>query len=88
MCETTDGFRIAEKDMELRGPGDIAGTKQSGLLDFKLANIILDKPLLGLANHAARQLLESDPELTTPENYLLKNYLLQQHGKTQWSRIS
>ena len=88
LCETNDGFRIAEKDMELRGPGDIAGTKQSGLLDFKLANIILDKPLLSLANHAARQLLESDPELTTPENDLLKNYLLQQHGKTQWSRIS
>jgi ATP-dependent DNA helicase RecG len=46
MCETTDGFRIAEKDMELRGPGDIAGTRQSGLLDFKLADIVTDREIL------------------------------------------
>jgi RecG-like helicase len=44
MCATTDGFKIAEKDMEIRGPGDVAGTRQSGVLDFKLADLILDIP--------------------------------------------
>ena len=49
MCETTDGFKIAEKDMELRGPGDISGTRQSGLLDFKLADIVRDREILQLS---------------------------------------
>jgi ATP-dependent DNA helicase RecG len=88
MCETTDGFRISEKDMEIRGPGDIAGTRQSGMLDFKLANIILDKPILVLAINAAHKLLEEDPDINTPQNLILKNHMLHQRGKTQWSRIS
>ncbi len=49
MCETSDGFRIAEKDMEIRGPGDISGTRQSGILDFKLADIVRDRNILRLA---------------------------------------
>jgi len=55
MCATNDGFEIAEKDLELRGPGDIEGTRQSGLLNFKLASIVLDKKWL----EAAGQMLKS-----------------------------
>ena len=88
MCETTDGFRIAEKDMELRGPGDIAGTRQSGILDFKLADIVRDKNILRLAIHAAEKILEEDPELELADHAPLRDQLMQQHDKTAWSRIS
>jgi ATP-dependent DNA helicase RecG len=88
MVETTDGFRIAEKDMELRGPGDISGTRQSGLLDFKLADIVRDKPLLQLAIHMAEKLLEADPELMLPEQAALRDQLMEEKGKTPWSKIS
>ncbi|MBS1600336.1 MAG: ATP-dependent DNA helicase RecG [Bacteroidetes bacterium] len=88
MCATTDGFKIAEKDMEIRGPGDIAGTKQSGMLDFKLADLICDGHWLDLAAKMASRLLDTDPELNATENLTLKNHLLLQYGKTQWSKIS
>jgi len=88
MCATTDGFKIAEKDLEIRGPGDIAGTRQSGMLDFKLANIVQDKHWLDLAASFANRLLDSDPELNSAENLILKSHLLRQHGKTLWSKIS
>jgi ATP-dependent DNA helicase RecG len=88
MCETTDGFRIAEKDMELRGPGDISGTRQSGLLDFKLADIVRDKNILRLAVHSAEKMLEEDPELESAQHMALRNQLMQERGKTPWSRIS
>ena len=88
MCETTDGFKIAEKDMELRGPGDIAGTRQSGLLDFKLADIIRDRDILQQAIQSAQSLLNSDPELDFPEHFFLRKQLMQEKGKTPWSRIS
>jgi ATP-dependent DNA helicase RecG len=88
MCETSDGFRIAEKDMEIRGPGDIAGTRQSGLLDFKLADIVRDRDILQLAVQEAQEILNMDPELDHPENNLLRQQLKQEKGKTPWSRIS
>jgi ATP-dependent DNA helicase RecG len=88
MCETNDGFRIAEKDMELRGPGDIAGTRQSGLLDFKLADIVRDREILQQAVHAAQSLLEKDPQLDLPEHVALRMHVMQEKGKTSWSRIS
>ena len=88
MCETTDGFRIAEKDMELRGPGDIAGTRQSGLLDFKLGDIVRDRDILQQAIEAASRLLETDPELDLPVHAALRHQLRQEKGKTPWSRIS
>ena len=88
LTETNNGFKIAEKDLELRGPGDIEGTRQSGLLNFKLANIVQDKELLELAREKATVLLEEDPELTAEENKALKVYLQSQHGKTAWSKIS
>lgn len=68
MTETTDGFRIAEADLRLRGPGEIAGTKQSGNLDFKIADLIQDSILLEQARGAALHLLERDPELEHPDH--------------------
>ena len=88
MCATNDGFLIAEKDLELRGPGDIEGTKQSGVLNFKLASIVLDKDLLELAKKISDDLLNEDPDLSSAENLLLKNYLLSRKGKTEWSRVA
>ena len=88
MCETNDGFIIAEKDLELRGPGDIEGTRQSGALNFKLANIVNDKIILQKAKQEAENLLNKDEDIVTIENQQLKNYLLLQKGKTIWSKIS
>ncbi|MEO6188737.1 MAG: ATP-dependent DNA helicase RecG [Ginsengibacter sp.] len=88
MCETNDGFKIAEKDLEIRGPGDIEGTKQSGALSFKLANIAEDKNILEEARISAEHLIETDPELTSFENRDLNNYLQIQKGKTVWGKIS
>jgi len=88
MCETNDGFKIAEKDLEMRGPGDIEGTKQSGVLDFKLANIVADKALLEEAKDIAGKLIEQDPDLSSAGNLRLKNFLQVQKGKTMWSKIS
>ena len=88
MCATNDGFKIAEKDLELRGPGDIEGTRQSGALNFKLASIVNDKSLLELAKYEAEILLEEDLELNMAKNLPLKNFLQLQKGKTAWSKIS
>lgn len=88
MTGTNDGFVIAEKDLELRGPGDIDGTRQSGALNFKLASIVKDKFLLDEAKTLAISILENDPDLISSDNYYLKQYLLSQKDKTLWSRIS
>lgn len=88
MCETNDGFKIAEKDLEIRGPGDIEGTRQSGLLNFKLANIVEDRKILEAARLTAEKIISEDPSLSFAENYCLKTYLEGVKGKTGWSKIS
>jgi ATP-dependent DNA helicase RecG len=88
MVKTNDGFEIAEKDLELRGPGDIEGTRQSGILELKLANLATDRHELELAGKAAEALIANDPELTAPENQQLKLHFQIAHGKTLWSKIS
>jgi ATP-dependent DNA helicase RecG len=88
LTETDNGFKIAEKDLEIRGPGDIGGTRQSGLLDFKLANIVADRGWLELARERVATLLENDPELMSEDNRRLKEFLQSQQGKTAWSKIS
>lgn len=88
MVATTDGFKIAEKDLELRGPGDIEGTRQSGMLNFKLASIVDDREWLEAARELASQIAETDPDLSSAENLRLKNYLQSLQGKTAWSKIS
>lgn len=88
LTETDNGFKIAEKDLEIRGPGDIEGTRQSGLLNFKLANIVEDRVWLELARTAVEALLENDPELSSEGNRRLRDFLQSQKGKTGWSKIS
>jgi ATP-dependent DNA helicase RecG len=88
MCKTNDGFKIAEKDLEIRGPGDIEGTRQSGMLNFKLASIVQDKQWLEIARELAQQLLDEDPDLDAEQHLPLKNFLKSQKGKTVWSKIS
>jgi len=88
MTSTNDGFLIAEKDLDLRGPGDIEGTRQSGELNFKLASIVKDRPILETAKNIAMKILDEDPDLGSAENLLLKNFLMRQKNGTVWSRIS
>ncbi|WP_225859989.1 MULTISPECIES: ATP-dependent DNA helicase RecG [Chitinophaga] len=88
MVQTNDGFIISEKDMELRGPGDIEGTRQSGALDLRIADIIVDKPILEAARQSAEKILEEDPDLALPENTPLQEFLVSQRAKSQWSKIS
>jgi len=88
LTSTNNGFEIADKDLELRGPGDIEGTRQSGSMQLKLADLIKDRDILELAKRAAEDLVQKDPELIMPENLRLKEYLNTLQGNTLWSRIS
>jgi ATP-dependent DNA helicase RecG len=88
MTSTNNGFEIAEKDLELRGPGDIEGTRQSGALNFRLANIVHDRSILELARNCAAITLEGDPDLLSAENLQLREYLNSQKGNVVWSKIS
>ena len=88
MCDHTDGFIIAEKDLEIRGPGDIDGTRQSGALNFKLANIINDRQILIEAKELATAICDKDPNLSSAENATLKAYLLSQKSKIGWGKIA
>lgn len=88
MCETNDGFKIAEADLQLRGPGDMAGTKQSGLLDLKIADIVRDEPILKASRSLAIQIAQEDPTLSNPNNYLLKQYFIKNKPQTDFSKIS
>lgn len=88
MVSTADGFVIAEKDLEMRGPGDVYGTKQSGVLKLKIADLVKDTPILEICRHAALQLIDKDPELRLPQHQSLKYALEQKGGKEQWNKIS
>ena len=72
MCETNDGFKISEKDLELRGPGEFFGVRQHGLPELKIANLAEDMLLLSQAKEAAEKLLQADPTLELAENKPLK----------------
>jgi ATP-dependent DNA helicase RecG len=76
MEQTNDGFRIAEADLEIRGPGEFMGTRQSGFPDFRVANILRDGRLLNDARTEAFQLVEKDPQLGRPEHAVLREVLL------------
>ena len=86
MCSTTDGFQIAEADLRLRGPGDMQGLQQSGLLDLKLASIIDDEPLVAATRNLIHDLLNSDPTLSRYP--LLRQHLDNSKNKLLWGKIS
>lgn len=90
MTSTTDGFLIAEADLKMRGPGDMEGTMQSGIaINLKIANLATDGQIIQLARDAANLLLNNDPELSTPQNAMLRSQLSALFNKTiDWGRIS
>lgn len=89
MVATQDGFKIAEVDMSLRGPGDLMGTRQSGVLDLKIADIVKDGAILSDSRDAATRLLKKDPDLKEAQHNGIKNaLLLRTKNRVQWSRIS
>ena len=89
MVRTNDGFEIAEQDLKIRGPGDIMGTQQSGVLDFKLADLAKDGQLIQLAKIDVDDLLKKDADLTLKENQSIRKELIRQMRlKPNWSNIS
>ena len=88
MTETSDGFVIAEKDLELRGPGEMEGTRQSGALQFKLANLVEDRAMLETVKEDVWQILSNDPDLTTADNQPVKSFILTRKDKLRWGKIS
>ena len=88
MVRTNDGFEIAEIDLQLRGPGNIEGTQQSGVLDLKLADLAIDQQLLAEARKTVIHILDNDPELMNEENRILRQYFETKSGGISWDKIS
>jgi ATP-dependent DNA helicase RecG len=89
MVRTNDGFEIAEVDLQLRGPGDLTGTQQSGLLDLKIADLAKDQIMLSAARELALEILDEDDNLQLPKNSRIVEQLKSiRQKKTDWSKIS
>lgn len=89
MVRTNDGFEISEEDLKLRGPGDLQGTQQSGVLDLKIADLIKDENILKYARNLANDILDKDPNLEAPANSILKKQLIKMFkNKPNWGLIS
>ena len=89
MVNSQDGFQIAEVDLKLRGPGDLLGTQQSGVLQLKIADLVKDNPILKRARSEAFDILKDDPKLEKPEHQLMKRqYQLLYSDKALWGYIS
>jgi ATP-dependent DNA helicase RecG len=89
MVQTNDGFEIAEVDLKLRGPGDLMGKQQSGVLNLQIADIVRDKDILQLARHYAIKILKADAPLQQPENAILKTVFIEMTKKQNiWNYIS
>jgi ATP-dependent DNA helicase RecG len=89
MVKTSDGFEIAEVDLKLRGPGDLHGTQQSGILDLKIADIVKDEKILKYAREKAIELLNDDPHLEKESNSsILKELNKLSKNRPNWSLIS
>ncbi len=89
MVRTNDGFEIAEVDLKLRGPGDLAGTTQSGVLDLSIADLAKDAQILYAARNMAQELISDDPHLTKPENAPIVQFFNSYfRSETNWSKIS
>jgi ATP-dependent DNA helicase RecG len=89
MCRTNDGFEIAEVDLKLRGPGDIMGTQQSGVLNLQIADLVKDRDILQVARHEAIKLLKKDASMTLPEHQTLRMVFIEMSKKKNiWNYIS
>jgi ATP-dependent DNA helicase RecG len=88
MVKTNNGFEIAETDLQLRGPGNIDGTQQSGVLDLKVANIVTDQELLLMARRTVEEIFEKDPQWALPENQILHQSLQAKGEGLTWDKIS
>lgn len=89
MCRTNDGFEIAEVDLKLRGPGDIMGTRQSGVLNLQIADLVRDRDILQIARHEAIKLLKKDASMTLPEHQTLRMVFMEMSKKKNiWNYIS
>jgi ATP-dependent DNA helicase RecG len=88
MVKTNNGFEIAEIDLQLRGPGNIEGTQQSGVLDLKIANLATDQELLIAIRHVVEDIFKVDPQLALPENQILHNSLQEKGQGLSWDKIS
>lgn len=83
LCETTDGFRIAEADMEIRGPGEFFGIRQSGILNFSCTDLTRDKDVLETARKIAFEIVEKDPQLREPEHAVIREAFLKDFKDSQ-----
>jgi len=88
MVKTNNGFEIAETDLQLRGPGNIEGTQQSGVLDLKIANIATDQELLITVRKCVEEIFQKDPQLALPENQILHQALQTKGQGLSWNKIS
>jgi ATP-dependent DNA helicase RecG len=88
MVKTNNGFEISEIDLQLRGPGNIEGTQQSGVLDLKLANLATDQQMLMIARRCVEEIFEKDPQLELPENAILNQPVQLPNGGLSWDKIS
>ena len=89
MVKTNDGFEIAEVDLQLRGPGDLLGTQQSGILDLKIANLSTDSQIVGLAREVAKSILIKDPAIEMKEHKGIRSKLTQMlKSRPNWGRIA
>lgn len=89
MVDTTDGFKIAEVDLALRGPGDLMGTRQSGALDLLVSDLVKDGEILKVARVAAQEILKHDPNLTSDEHRMIKSHIDSfSKNAVNWGRIS
>lgn len=88
MCASGDGFRLAEVDLKLRGPGDLQGLQQSGLLNLKVADIVNDEPIVRAARDTAQELLQQDPGLQDYRNATLALYIRKKSKYPRWEKIS
>ena len=87
MVNSNDGFKISEVDLKLRGPGDVLGTQQSGILDFKIADIIDDESILISVSNEADLLIKKDPRLNLNENYNIRTFILNNSLNKSWNEI-
>jgi len=88
MVKTNNGFEIAETDLQLRGPGNLEGTQQSGVLDLKVANLVTDQELLIRVRHCVEEIFEKDPQLALPEHQILHQAFQNKEVGLSWDKIS